>query len=105
MEILSFLKDYPILDVIVILGVIGIVSRIRSQFLDVLLTNFKRKWIKFLILAGLSFSLSTGFTALINILDFNFIIWVKSSILNFAGSYILYDVVKKIFIKGDDEDD
>jgi len=102
--IFETLKEYPILDILVVVSVIGVMSRIRKQFLDILLTNFKRKWIKFLILVSISFALATGLTALISIIDFNILNFIKSSIFNFIASYILYDVVRKIFLKDDDHD-
>lgn len=100
MDVLNILGQYGILDVAVIIGIIGIMSKIRKQFLDAILeSKIKQGWLRFLILAGLSFIFSIGLTAIVHLSDWKWQVFLKMSGLNFIFSYVLHDTIKNLFFK------
>jgi hypothetical protein len=100
MDVLNILAQYGILDIAVIIGIIGIMSKIRKQFLDLILeSKIKQGWVRFLILAGLSLIFSIGLTAIVHLADFKWQVFLKMSWLNFIFSYVLHDTIKNLFFK------
>jgi hypothetical protein len=100
MDVLNILAQYGILDIAVIIGIIGIMSKIRKQFLDLILeSKIKQGWVRFLILAGLSLIFSIGLTAIVHLADFKLQVFLKMSGLNFIFSYVLHDTIKNLFFK------
>lgn len=109
MDFLSTLQSYGVVNAAVVILIIGIISKMRSAFLDSLLEKLQdgkklskgvQKWI---ILTFLSLLFSFIFSLLIVIGKFDTTLWiwdwVKASLLNWFASWIAHDMIKNLFFK------
>jgi hypothetical protein len=101
MEIMKMLETYGMLNIAVVIGVITIMSRARSIWLDEFLNNFQYYWIRWIVLNLVSLILSFALTALFYIKGFIILEWLKMSLLNWIFSWTFHDAIKNLFFKKD----
>jgi hypothetical protein len=97
MQVLNILQDYGILNIAVILAIIGLISKLRTQFLDNLLNKISKKWLRWLILTLIALALSFGFTVLNFIAKFSIQEYLKQACLNWVFAWVFHDTVKNLF--------
>jgi hypothetical protein len=103
MEVLNILQDYGILNIAVIIATIGLISKLRSQFLDVLLDKIKKAWLRWIILTVIALALSFGFTALNFIAKFSIQEYLRQSFLNWCFAWVFHDTIKNLFFKKEND--
>lgn len=99
MEILTALQSTGIFQVAVILGIVGMMSRMRAMFLDKVLSNMQYSWLKWLTLTGVAFVTSIVLSMVFLITNFNILEWIKISFFNYIFSYVFYDAIKNLIDK------
>lgn len=103
MQVLEILQNYGALNIAVILAIVGIISKLRTQFLDNLLNKIKKKIFRWLILTAIALILSFGFTMLNFIVNFSAQEFIKQACLNWVFAWVFHDTVKNLFFRKDDE--
>jgi hypothetical protein len=94
------LQQYGVVNILTIILVVGIMTRIRKIFLDKLLKDYiKDNWLKWLIRIWIAFILSFGLSILGFLNEFNLAECIKQGVISWICAWIFHDAVKNLFFR------
>ena len=99
MEILTLLQDKGIINIVAVIGTVGIVAKMKKEFLIKVLEKIHVHWLNWLLRCLIAGIIAFGLTALVYSTNFNVLIWIRMSCLNWIFSWVLHDSIKNLFFK------